>query len=113
MTPPTDRTFRLVHDTFHHTLAGEDRFFPERTGLIHLSGVEDQTIAVNQMRDSHRVLVGDADRLGNVAQLRTLLDANYAGYASFEPFAEEIAAAIDIESRLATSMAYLQQAVAA
>lgn len=104
-------TFRLVHDTFHHHLAGEDLFFPQWTGLVHISGVEDKALAATQMRDGHRVLVGSADRLGNVAQLRTLLAAGYAGYASFEPFADEIAAAPDIEARLAASMAFLQDAV--
>ncbi len=106
-------TFRLVHDTFHHHLAGEGLFFPELTGLIHISGVEDTALAPSQMRDGHRVLVGAADRLGNAAQVHTLLAAGYRGYASFEPFAEEIAAATDIEQRLAASMAYLSQAVAA
>ena len=106
-------TFKLVHDTFHHHLAGEGLFFPELTGLIHISGVEDTAITPAQMRDSHRVLVGAADRLGNAAQLNTLLNAGYAGYVSFEPFAEEIAAAQDIEQQLAASMAYLSQAVAA
>lgn len=105
-------TFRLVHDSFHHHLAGEDLFFPELTGLIHISGVEDAALSANQMRDGHRVLVGAADRLGNIAQLRRLLAAGYTGYASFEPFAEEIAAAADIEARLATSMAFLRDAVA-
>jgi 2-keto-myo-inositol isomerase len=106
-----DATFRLVHDTFHHHLAGEGLFFPQWTGLIHISGVEDTALHANQMRDGHRVLVGGADRLGNVAQLRTLLDAGYAGYVSFEPFAEEIAAATDIEAQLAASMAYLNAGV--
>jgi 2-keto-myo-inositol isomerase len=106
-------TFRLVHDTFHHHLAGEDLFFPELTGLIHISGVEDTALSPNQMRDGHRVLVGAADRLANAAQIRRLLDAGYRGYASYEPFAEEIAAANDIEQRLRDSMGYLQQAVAA
>ena len=106
-------TFKLVHDTFHHHLAGEDLFFPEWTGLVHVSGVDDKAVTVADMRDGHRVLVGSADRLGNVPQLRRLLGAGYAGYASFEPFAAEIAAAKDIESRLASSMAYLQDAVAA
>ncbi len=105
-------TFRLVHDTFHHHLAGEDLFFPEFTGLVHISGVEDTSLAASQMRDGHRVLVGAADRLGNAAQLATLFKAGYKGYASFEPFAEEIAAAADIEQRLASSMAWLQSAVA-
>lgn len=108
-------TFKVVHDTFHHHLAGEGLFFPEHTGLVHISGVEDTALTPAQMRDSHRVLVGQADRLGNAAQLGTLLDAGYAGFVSFEPFAEEIAAAseADIEQQLATSMAYLTQAVAA
>ncbi len=106
-------TFKLVHDTFHHHLAGEDLFFPEWTGLVHISGVDDKAVTVAEMRDGHRVLVGSADRLGNVPQLRKLLGAGYAGYASFEPFAAEIAAAKDIEQRLASSMAYLQDAVAA
>lgn len=58
------------------------------------------------------LLIGAADRLGNAAQLNTLMRGGYEGYASFEPFAEEIAAATNIEQRLATSMAYLSQAVA-
>jgi len=106
-------TFRLVHDTFHHHLAGENLFFPELTGLIHISGVEDTHLDASQMRDGHRVLVGAADRLGNARQLSTLYKAGYRGYASFEPFAEEIAAALDIEARLASSMDYLRGAVAA
>lgn len=106
-------TFRLVHDTFHHHLAGEGLFFPEFTGLVHISGVEDTRLAASQMRDGHRVLVGAADLLGNAAQLNTLFNAGYQGYVSFEPFAEEIAAATDIAQRLASSMAYLRSAVAA
>ena len=109
----SNTTFALVHDTFHHHLAGEGLFFPELTGLVHISGVEDPALGVLDMRDKHRLLVGPADRLGNVAQLRTLLAADYCGYVSFEPFAAEIAAATDIEQRLAASLAYLSNAVAA
>lgn len=104
------QTFALVHDTFHHHLAGEGLFFPELTGLIHISGVEDGALSSAQMRDQHRVLVGAGDRLGNAVQLRQLQGASYAGYVSFEPFAEEIAAAGDIEQRLRSSMAYLRAA---
>ena len=108
-----DGTFRLVHDTFHHHLASEGLFFPEWTGLVHVSGVEDTGLEASQMRDGHRVLVGGADRLGNVTQLRTLLAAGFTGFISFEPFAEEIAAATDIEARLAASMTHLRQSVTA
>jgi 2-keto-myo-inositol isomerase len=108
-----DATFSLVHDTFHHHLAGEGLFFPQWTGLVHISGVEDSAVTVPDMRDGHRVLVGLADRLANPAQIRRLLDAGYAGYVSFEPFAESVAASATIESELAASMAWLNAAVAA
>jgi 2-keto-myo-inositol isomerase len=108
-----DGTFMLVHDTFHHHLAGEDRFFPEHTGLVHISGVEDTALGVGEMRDAHRVLVGDQDRLGNLSQLRRLLDLGYGGLVSFEPFAESVAAATDIEAQLAASMAHIRAGVAA
>jgi 2-keto-myo-inositol isomerase len=105
--------FRLVHDTFHHHLAGEDIFFPNLTGLVHISGVEDADLPVDQMRDGHRVLVGDADRLGNVRQLRELLARGYHGALSFEPFASEIAEADDIEERLGASIDYIRGELAA
>ena len=105
-------TFALVHDTFHHHLAGEAAFFPELTGLVHISGVDDKALAVTDMRDEHRVLVGPFDCLGNVSQLRHLLGAGYSGYVSFEPFAASICNAPDIEQRLAASMAYLSRGLA-
>ncbi|EYD78221.1 Inosose isomerase [Rubellimicrobium mesophilum DSM 19309] len=83
-------TYKLVHDTFHHHLAGETEFFPEWTGLVHISGVTDPSVAVADMLDAHRVLVDGADRLGNLAQIRALLDAGYEGPFSFEPFATEV-----------------------
>jgi 2-keto-myo-inositol isomerase len=106
-----ERHFRLVHDTFHHHLSGEDIFFPNLTGLVHVSGVEDNGLPVDQMRDSHRVLVGTADRLGNIRQLTTLFARGYRGHVSFEPFAEEIASAADIEGRLRDSMGYIRASV--
>ena len=83
-------TFKVTHDTFHHHLAGEPDFFPEMTGLIHISGVEDKGLKINEMRDAHRVLVGPNDLLGNVAQIGALVAAGYGGPISFEPFAEEL-----------------------
>jgi 2-keto-myo-inositol isomerase len=97
-------TFRLVHDTFHHHLAGEAAIFPALTGLVHISGVDDPAVAVKDMRDPHRVLVTPADRLGNVAQIRALLDAGYDGYLSFEPFAAEVHALAAPEEAIRRSM---------
>ena len=104
-------TYRLLHDTFHHHLAGETALFPNRTALVHLSGVTDPALAVDAMLDGHRVLVDGADRLGNVAQVRALLEGGYDGPFSFEPFAAEVHALDDIEAALRASMEHLRALV--
>ena len=100
-------TFRLVHDTFHHHLAGEPDLFADLTGLVHISGVEDASVGVPDMRDPHRVLVGDSDRLDNAGQIRALRTAGYAGPLSFEPFAPVVHGLSDPKTAVADSMAYL------
>jgi 2-keto-myo-inositol isomerase len=102
--------FKLVHDTFHHAVAGEDAFFPERTGLVHISGVEDPGLALASMRDPHRVLVGPRDRIGNVGQVAQLLAGGYAGYLSFEPFAGIGGSNAEIVANVRKSMDYLSGA---
>ncbi|MCK0769817.1 TIM barrel protein [Chromohalobacter canadensis] len=82
--------FSLVHDTFHHAGAGEQALFPEHTGLVHVSGVEDQSVDFETMLDEHRLLVGPHDRLGSIAQVQQLLSAGYDRYISFEPFAPAV-----------------------
>ncbi len=106
-----ERHFRLVHDSFHHYLAGEDIFFPDLTGLVHVSGVEDHRLEDGQMRDGHRVLVGEGDRLGNIAQLRELLDRGYGGPVSFEPFAARITDADSNEALLRQSMDFIRHSL--
>lgn len=104
--------FRLLHDTFHHRVAGEADLYPDRTGLVHVSGVIDAGVATSDMKDAHRVLVDGADRLDNVGQVRQLVAGGYAGPLSFEPFADSVSNASDIRSLLADSMAFLQRAEA-
>ncbi len=99
--------FKLVHDTFHHTLAHGGAFFPEHTGIVHISGVSDQVVTIARMTDAHRVLVDRADRLDNVEQLRTLAAAGYAGPVSFEAFATSVHDLADPRSALLASMTYL------
>ncbi|AJP51936.1 TIM barrel protein [Pseudomonas simiae] len=101
--------FRLVHDTFHHHLAGEHEFFPELTGLVHISGVEDAEAPLQSIRDGHRVLVGEGDILGNAAQIDTLLSSGYSGYLSFEPFATSVHELADIQQALGASIAHLNK----
>jgi 2-keto-myo-inositol isomerase len=104
--------FSLVHDTFHHRGAGEQKLFAGRTGLVHISGLEHFGISFTDMRDGHRVLVGPKDRLGNVEQLRQLYAGGYDGIVSFEPFAQEIHGLPDPIAAVRDSMAYLRKALA-
>ena len=106
-------TFALVHDTFHHTLAGGGPIFAELTGMVHVSGVTDPEPTFDEMEDAHRVLVDGADRLGNVAQLRALAEAGYDGPVSFECFAPEVHALADPVAAIRASMAYLDGRLAA
>ncbi len=85
-----EECFSLVHDTFHHRGADEQELFPQQTGLVHISGVEDPQISFTDMLDGHRLLVGPKDRLGNVEQIQQLLVGGYQGYLSFEPFSDAV-----------------------
>lgn len=103
--------FRVVHDTFHHFVAGETRMFPGMTGLVHVSGVIDPTATAASMRDPHRVLVDATDRIGNLEQLRALRAGGYGGPVSFEPFASSVHASADIEADLRAGVRHLQSAL--
>jgi 2-keto-myo-inositol isomerase len=101
--------FELVHDTFHHYVAGETEIFPGRTGLVHISGVVDPAVPRDAMKDAHRVLVDAEDRLDNLGQIRALTAGGYAGPLSFEPFADSVSNSADIRAALADSMATIRR----
>lgn len=103
--------FKLVHDTFHHYLAGETAFFPEDTGIVHISGVVDPRISVREMRDVHRVLVDDSDRLGNIVQLNELRRSGYVGPISFEAFSPLVHGDENPQRSIGASMAYIAEAL--
>jgi 2-keto-myo-inositol isomerase len=96
-----------VHDTFHHALAHGGDFFPQHTGIVHISGVADPAPALDQMTDAHRVLVDADDRLANVVQLQTLGDLGWSGPISFECFAPQTHASPDPAGDLRASMALI------
>ncbi len=104
--------FGLVHDTFHHVGAGEQAFFADHTGLVHISGVEDESIGFDDMLDAHRLLVGPQDRLDSIGQIRRLLEDGYAHYISFEPFAEEVHQLTDPLTALQDSITLIRQRLA-
>lgn len=104
--------FALVHDTFHHHLAGEQAIFPELTGLVHISGLSDGALTVEDMRDGHRILVDRHDRLGNVAQIKAITDSGYTGFLSFEPFARAVHDIPDVQGAVSDSMQFISSEVA-
>jgi 2-keto-myo-inositol isomerase len=99
--------FRVVHDTFHHLLAGEREIYPAETGLIHISGVTDPVVSVSEMRDPHRVLVGAGDRIDNIGQISALRGAGCKAPLSFEPFSEEVHGLADLQGALGSSMDFI------
>ena len=101
------RRFGLVHDTFHHALAGEPEAYPELTALIHVSGVTDPKARLADLRDSHRGLLDAGDRLDSAGQIRALVAGGYAGPVSFEPFAAEVHALANPARAIRASMDYL------
>ncbi|KAF0175033.1 MAG: putative sugar isomerase [Rhodobacteraceae bacterium] len=103
--------FKLVHDTFHHTLAHGGAFFPEHTGIIHISGVVDKAVTIGQMTDAHRVLVDGADRLGNIDQIAALQALGYGGPVSFEAFAPQVHASTHPQADLAASIQFIREAM--
>ncbi|GEO86234.1 MULTISPECIES: TIM barrel protein [Alphaproteobacteria] len=100
--------FKLVHDTFHHHLAGESQIFPDHTGLVHISGVTDPDVSPAAMQDSHRTLVDALDRLGTIGQIGALRAAGYAGHLSFEPFARSVHTLTDPGAALRTSIDHIR-----
>ena len=104
--------FRLVHDTFHHHLAGGGSIFPEHTGLIHISGVVDPGLDIRDMRDEHRVLVDHRDRLKNVAQIEAFMNAGYAGPISCEAFSRSVHSFTDPKAELSGSFDFIASCLA-
>ncbi len=87
--------------------------FPAMAGLLHVSGVNDPDLEVAAMRDAHRVLVDERDRLGNVAQIQALRAGGYAGPLSFEPFAQSVQQAKDLAGDLRWNIAFIESELAA
>ncbi len=104
--------FGIVHDTFHHHVAGETAIYADLTAIVHISGVTDTASTADQMTDAHRVLVDADDRLDNIGQLRSLCAAGYTGPASFEAFAPEIHDMKDPTAALAGSIAFIASQLA-
>ncbi|WP_434291069.1 TIM barrel protein [Celeribacter sp. SCSIO 80788] len=104
--------YKLVHDTFHHTLSDGGPMFADYTGIVHISGVVNPDLNVGQMEDEHRVLVDDKDRLGNIEQIAALYAAGYDGAISYECFSPETHALKDPEREIRVSFDFIASQLA-
>ena len=83
------RSYRLLHDTFHHYLSGEIEFFPQQTAVVHVSGLlPGKSKAATT--DEDRILVTKDDIMDNRGQLATLLGGGCTAPISYEPFSSQV-----------------------
>ena len=101
--------FTLLHDNFHHAGAGETEYQAQRTGLVHISSVTDNSLAMEDILDAHRFFVQGNDITFCVEQIRDLLNAGYNGFVSFEPFADEIGEYADPATAIKESMQHIME----
>jgi 2-keto-myo-inositol isomerase len=100
--------FKLVHDTFQHAIAHELALFAPYTGLVHISGLSDPTVALDEAQDAHRVLVDAQDRCGTIDQIRALRSDGYAGVFSFECTAPAVSKSPTMRQDIAASFAHIE-----
>jgi len=105
--------FKLVHDTFHHHLAGGGPVFPEHTAMVHVSGVVDSAIPSSELLDDQRVLVDEQDKLNNLEQLNELAVGGYSGPVSIEAFAPQIHDIKEPTAALSVCFNYIESNLAA
>ncbi len=99
--------YELCYDTFQFFRCGDTQLFPDRIGLAHMSGISRADLGPADLTEPDRGLIFIDDRVGNVAQLRSLFAAGYKGFVSMEPFNPAVQQDPDLMSRLRASLEYV------
>jgi 2-keto-myo-inositol isomerase len=105
--------YQICHDTFQFYRSGDTEMFPERIGLVHISGIDRTDLPPNQLTEPDRGLVSEGDRAGNLDQLRTFIAAGYTGYVSIEPFNPVVQQDLNLTSKLGASLDYMRRKIVA
>ena len=101
--------YRICHDVFQFYRCGDTEMFPDRIGLVHISGIDRTDLAPGDLTEPDRGLVDERDRVGVIRQLRSLINGGYAGCVSIEPFKPSVQQDPDLASRLAACLGYVQR----
>lgn len=99
--------YRLCYDTFQFFRCGDDRLFPDRIGLAHMSGIRRTDLAPDDLTEPDRGLIFPDDRVGNIRQLQALQAAGYSGFVSIEPFSPDVQNDPDLAQHLRGSLDYV------
>jgi 2-keto-myo-inositol isomerase len=105
--------YRICHDTFQFYRCGDTEMFPERIGLVHISGIDRTDLPPGELTEPDRGLVSERDRAGNLDQLQKLISGGYAGYVSIEPFNPVVQQDSNLTSRLTASLDHVRRGVGA
>ena len=105
--------FSLIHDTFHHALAGGGPVFPADTGIMHVSGVSDTSVSLEDLTDASRGLVDANDRLDNKGQIKAMIAGGFTGPISMEAFAAEVHGSPNLVAQLRDSFTFINSGLAA
>lgn len=105
--------FSICYDTFQYWRARDDKLFPERIGLVHVSGVARTDLCREALTEPDRGLVDEHDITGTVEQLNRLCCAGYGGFISLEPFDPTVQGDPCLSDKLRTSIDYISARVVA
>jgi 2-keto-myo-inositol isomerase len=99
--------YELCYDTFQYFRCGDTQLFPEHIGLAHMSGIARTDLVPSLLTEPDRGLIFVGDRVGNIAQLRALQAAGYAGFVSMEPFSPDVQRDPNLTAHLRASLEYV------
>jgi len=99
--------YQLCYDTFQFFRCGDTQLFPAHIGLAHMSGIARTDLTPAALTEPDRGLIYVDDRVGNIAQLRALQVAGYAGFVSMEPFNPAVQNDPDLSAHLRASLEYV------
>ncbi len=104
--------FKLVHDTFQHTIAGGGPIFPDYTAMVHISGISDPLPPLDDKLDAHRGLVDGGDRCGTIDQITAFIEAGYQGSFSFECTSAAVQDSKSFENDIRRSFEFIERSLA-
>jgi len=104
-----DDRLGIVHDTFQHALAGDADIVVRHIRLVHISGIAGGSDILTDSLDAQRILVDEGDRTDTSGQVKSLLEAGYAGPFSYECTSPLIQNSSDPKAQIGASITYLSR----